>query len=94
MNVSLNYEKKATDLGVMIHKSKNPLFKFDIYDYHNQLLCSIGDIMLTDYFQALVFDEEMALSIQYEYFKHFDRKEYLKYERYYYEYNILFNLAE
>lgn len=88
----MEYKRIATNLGVQIKPSQNIEMKFDVYDWKNQFICSIGDISVIDFFQATGISVEFGLSVQWKYFKEFDKLNYLKYERYYYEYKILFNL--
>ena len=40
---------KAESLGVKIKPSNNPKKKIDIYDYHNNFICSIGSYGMGDY---------------------------------------------
>lgn len=88
----MEYKKIATNLGVKLKHSKNNEMKFDVCDYNNQFICSIGDISYIDFFQATDISVSFGLSVQWKYFKDFDEANYLKYGRYYYEYKILFNL--
>lgn len=41
--------RNAERLGVNIKPSYNRKKKLDIYDFHNQYICSIGDINFADY---------------------------------------------
>ena len=41
--------KNAQTLGVKIKPSKIKNKKIDVYDFNNQLICSIGDIHYKDY---------------------------------------------
>jgi len=88
----MEYKIIATNLGVRLKPSRDFEMKFDVCDYNNQFICSIGDISFIDYFQATNISAEFGLSVQWKHFKNFDETNYLKYGRYYYEYKILFNL--
>jgi hypothetical protein len=56
-------ERKAIELGVHIEPSKNPKKKIDVFDYHNNYICSIGAIGYKDY-PTYVKDNGMEYAIE------------------------------
>jgi len=56
-------KRKALELGVHIKPSTNPKKKIDVFDYHNNYICSIGAIGYKD-FPTYVKDNGMEYAIE------------------------------